>query len=204
MTAELATADSVREVVPGVRYWAVHDDRIDFVSVSHAVDTDDGVVLVDPMPLHADALAGLGSAVAICLTSGSHQRAAWRYRRDLGAPVYAPALAQAVEEEPDVRYGDGDDLPGGLRTVFTPGAGTTQHAFLLERGGGVAFTSDLFVHSRRGGIRFVPARFMHDPEQARDSARKLLGLPFAVLCLGHGEPVLTGAREAIEAALAAE
>jgi glyoxylase-like metal-dependent hydrolase (beta-lactamase superfamily II) len=201
MAKELATAESVREVAAGVWHWSVHDDRIDFVSSSHAVTTDEGVVLIDPMPLRADALAELGTVSAICLTSGSHQRASWRYRRDHGAPVYAPALAQTLAEEPEERYGDGDRLPGGLLAVFTPGAGTTQHALLLERDGGIAFTSDLFVHSRRGGIRFVPARYMHDPEQAHRSARKLLELSFAVLCMGHGEPVLDDPKGAIEAAL---
>lgn len=196
-----ATATHVEEVVPGVVHWSLHDDRIDALSASHAVLGDAGWVLVDPLPLAAEALARLQPAAAIVLTAGSHQRSAWRLRRELGVPLHAPALSRTLEEEPDARYGDGDVLPGGLRAVFTPGAGTTQHALLLERDGGVAITSDLFTRPAGRELRLVPARFMHDPEQARRSAEALLELPFAVLCSGHGVPVTEDPKGAIRAAL---
>jgi hypothetical protein len=83
-------------------------------------------VLIDPFPLAEQPLRRLGAVAAICLTCGSHQRSAWRYRRDLGVPVYAPALAREIDEQPEKCYGDGDLLAGGLRAVFTPGAGTTR------------------------------------------------------------------------------
>ena len=107
-----AVAERVDEVLPGVWSWSVHDDRIDFVSTAHAVADPGGVVLIDPLPLAPEALAGLGDVTAICLTAGTHQRSAWRYRRECGAPVHAPSLSRQIEEEPDVRYTNGDELPG--------------------------------------------------------------------------------------------
>jgi hypothetical protein len=201
MSEPRTAADSVEEVVPDVWSWSVHDDRIDFVSTAHAVAGDDGVVLVDPLPLAPDALAGLGSVTAICLTAGTHQRSAWRLRRELGAQVFAPALSRQIEEEPDARYGDGDELPGGLRAVFTPGAGTTQHTFLLEREGGVAFVPDLFTHLPERGLRMVWEEYMHDPAEARRSIRKLIELPFSVLCFDHGQPLKDDPKGAIRALL---
>src|SRR5437870_1701020 len=122
-----AVATEVEEVVPGVSHWGVEDDRIGgFVSSAHAVRNEDGTVLIDPLPLEQEALLALGRAAAIVLTCGSHQRSAWRYRAELGAPVYAPAAVREVDEEPDVRYEEGDILPGGLRTIAAPGPGTTQ------------------------------------------------------------------------------
>jgi glyoxylase-like metal-dependent hydrolase (beta-lactamase superfamily II) len=196
-----AVAERVDEVVPGVWSWSVHDDRIDFVSTAHAVAGNEGVVLIDPLPLASEALAGLGDVTAICLTAGTHQRSAWRYRRELGAPVYAPALSRQIEEEPDVRYGDGDELPGGLSAVFTPGAGTTQHTFLLAREGGVAFVPDLVVNVPDRGLRVTPDEYVHDPAEARRSIRKLLDLPFSILCLNHGAPVTDDPHAAIRAVL---
>jgi hypothetical protein len=196
-----AVADHAEEVVPGVWTWSVHDDRIDFVSTAHAVGDDGGVVLIDPLPLAPDALAGLGDVTAICLSAGTHQRSAWRYRSQLGARVYAPALSRQIDEEPDVRYADGDDLPGGLRAVFTPGAGTTQHTFVLEREGGVAFVPDLFTHLPERGLRMVWDEYMHDPAEARRSVRKLLDLSFSVLCLDHGTPLTDDPQGAIRALL---
>jgi glyoxylase-like metal-dependent hydrolase (beta-lactamase superfamily II) len=194
-----AVAETVQEVVPGVWWWSVHDERIDFLSTAHAVAGRDGVVLIDPLPLAPAALAKLGDIAAICLTAGTHQRSAWRYRRELGVPVHAPALSRQIEEEPDVRYGDGDELPGGLRAVFTPGAGTTQHTFLLERDGGVAFVPDLFTHLPERGLRIVWEEYMHDPAEARRSVRKLLDLPFSILCLDHGVPLANDPKAAIRA-----
>jgi glyoxylase-like metal-dependent hydrolase (beta-lactamase superfamily II) len=194
-----AVAETVQEVVPGVWWWSVHDERIDFLSTAHAVAGPDGVVLIDPLPLAPAALAELGDVAVVCLTAGTHQRSAWRYRRELGVSVHAPALSRQIEEEPDVRYGDGDELPGGLRAVFTPGAGTTQHTFLLERDGGVAFVPDLFTHLPERGLRIVWEEYMHDPAEARRSVRKLLDLPFSILCLDHGVPLANDPKAAIRA-----
>ena len=202
MSEPQAVADRIEEVVAGVWTWSVHDERIDFVSTAHAVSGADGTVLIDPLPLVDEALAELGDVRAICLTAGTHQRSAWRYRRELGVPVHAPALSKLIEEEPDERYGDRDELPGGLRAVFTPGAGTTQHTFLLDREGGIAFVPDLFANVPAEGLAIVGAEEMPDPDEARRSIEKLLDLPFAVLCLDHGPPVTNDPHAAISALLA--
>jgi hypothetical protein len=197
-----AIAETVEEVVPEIWTWSVRDERIDFVSTAHAVSGADGTVLIDPLPLALGALRCLGNVSAICLTAGTHQRSAWRYRRELEVPVYAPALSKLIEEEPDVPYSDGDELPGGLRAVFTPGAGTTQHTFLLEREAGVAFVPDLFAHVPERGLEIVGEEEMPDPDEARLSIRKLLDLPFGILCLDHGPPITEDPKGAIRALLA--
>jgi glyoxylase-like metal-dependent hydrolase (beta-lactamase superfamily II) len=194
-----AVAERVEEVVPGVWTWSVHDERIDFVSTAHAVSAAEGALLIDPLPLQPAALRSLGEVAAICLTAGTHQRSAWRYRRDFEVPVYAPALSKLIDEEPDVRYSEGDVLPGGLQPVFTPGAGTTQHTFLLAREGGVAFVPDLFANVPERGLAIVGEEEMPDPEEARRSIRKLLDLPFTTLCLDHGPPVREDPKQAIRA-----
>lgn len=198
MTESQAVAESVEEVVPGVWHWRVRDERIGGSwGASHAVDG----VLIDPHRLAPDELAKLGETRAIVLTTSIHQRSAWWLRRELGAPVYLPALARESEEEPDVRYEEGDELPGGLEPLFTPGAGTTQHSLLLPGDRGVLFTPDLFVRPPDGPLRWVRAEYMHDPEEARRSAERLLGLEFDVLCTAHGAPLAGGARDALDALL---
>jgi glyoxylase-like metal-dependent hydrolase (beta-lactamase superfamily II) len=198
-----ASAESVEEVVPGVWHWHLADERIGgFISAAHAVRGDDGVVLIDPLPLADEAMSGLGEVSAICLTTSSHQRSAWRLRRELRVPVWAPTASQEVEEEPDERYSEGDAMPGGLRAIFTPGAGTTQHSFLLDTAGGVLFTPDIFVRPGGQALALIPSEHAHDPEQARRTAEGLLALDFAVLCTGHGTPVTDDPKSAIRRALA--
>jgi glyoxylase-like metal-dependent hydrolase (beta-lactamase superfamily II) len=194
-------AASIEKVVPGVWRWSIHDERIDFLGAAYAVKTNGSAVMIDPLALEEAALAELGSVEAIVLTCGSHQRCAWRYRRSLGAPVYAPALSKEIDEEADVRYGDGDTLPGGLHAVFTPGAGTTQHTLLLGDPK-VAFVPDMLVETPdEGRVAMLASRWMYDPDEARRSVEKLLDLDFDVLCLAHGGAVTDGAKDALRAAL---
>ncbi len=203
MSEPNAVAEGAEEVVPGIWHWHLADDRIGgYVSSAHAVRGDDGVVLIDPLPLAEEPFDALGDVTAICLTTSSHQRSAWRLRRELGVRVWAPSGLKESEEEADETYEEGDSLPGGLRPVFSPGPGTRQHSLLLERDGGVLFTSDLFLNAG-DGLALVPAEYMHDPEQARSTAERLLDLDFAVLCTGHGLPVTDDPKAAIRAALAA-
>jgi hypothetical protein len=194
-----AVAESVHQVGPDVWWWSIHDERIDFISTAHAVFGAEGTVLIDPLPVDDDALAELGDIRAICLTAGTHQRSAWRYRRELGVEVWAPALSRLIDEEPDVRYSEGDKLPGGLQAFFTPGAGTTQHTFLLDRVEGVAFVPDLFANVAGRGLVIVGEEEMPDPAEARRSIRKVLELPFSVLCLDHGAPLTKDPKTAIRA-----
>jgi glyoxylase-like metal-dependent hydrolase (beta-lactamase superfamily II) len=202
MSEPKAVATETEEIAPGLWYWSIEDERIGgYVGSAHALRSGDSVVLIDPEPLEEDALRALGRVSAICLTSGSHQRSAWRLRRQLGVEVYAPSPVREVDEEPDIRYEEGDVLPGGLQTIFTPGAGTTQHAFLHEGDPAVLFTSDLFVHPPGEPLGFVPEEYLHDPAEARRSARKLLELEFSLLCTGHGRPVTDDPKAAIRALL---
>lgn len=196
MAEPSAIAETVEEVVPGVWHWRLRDDRIGGAwSAAHAVDG----VLIDPLPLAEDAFRSLGEVTAIVLTTSSHQRSAWRLRRELGLPVHVPVQARQVDEEPDGRYREGDPLPGELDPFFTPGAGTAQHSLLR---GDVLFTPDLFVRSREGPLGWVPFEYMHDPDEARRSAEKLLELDFDVLCTAHGAPLAGGAKDALRALVA--
>jgi len=196
-----APATEAEEIVRDVWHWRLHDERINALGAAHAVGSSAGTVLIDPLPLVDEAMSKLGSVLAICLTTSSHQRSSWRLRRELGVPVWAPALVRQIDEQPDMRYEEGDALPGGLEAIFTPGAGTAQHS-LLHPATGTLFTPDLFARPPGGHLAFVSARHMHDPEEARRSAEKVLALEFSILCTGHGAPVTEDPHGAIRAALA--
>ena len=176
MSEPKTVATHVEEVEDvDVVYWHIADDRIGgFVSTAYGLRTDDGLVLIDPLPLEAPALERLGEIQAIVLTSGSHQRSAWRYRSELAVPVWAPALAQEIDEEPDERYGHGAVLPGDLFAFFTPGAGTTQHTLILDDY--LAFVPDLVVRPPDGDLMLTPDEYMHDPGRARESVELLAAL----------------------------
>jgi glyoxylase-like metal-dependent hydrolase (beta-lactamase superfamily II) len=193
-------AREILEVVPGVWHWRIHDERIDFLSAAHAVRADGGSVLVDPLPVDSGQLAKVGDVTAIVLTCGSHGRSAWRLRDELGVPVHVPSLSETLRDRADGTYGDGDELPGGLRAVFTPGAGTTQHTLVL-RDPAVAFVPDLLAQAEGEELSLIPAEYMADAAEARRSVEKLLDLDIEILCLGHGVPVTENAKAALRRAL---
>ena len=186
-----AVAETVDEVVPGVWRWHVWDDRIDFESDAHAVSDRTGTVLIDPLPLRDVALKRLEPIIAICLTAACHQRSAWRYRRSFGVQVYAPDGCRAMDEEPDVRYRVGEMLPGGLKAIHTPGPEQAHYGFWREQSPAVLFCPDLIMREADGDLAFIPAEYHDDPAATRDSVRRLLDLPFDVLCMDHGAPITT-------------
>ncbi|HXF98060.1 MAG TPA: hypothetical protein VNJ46_05550 [Gaiellaceae bacterium] len=187
------TAAELEEVVPGILHWRVSNPLIGGEwSSSHAVRGPEGTVLIDPVPLAAGPLAQLAPVAAIVLTAACHQRAAWRYRRELGAPVWLPRGSRETEEEPDERYGEGDLLPGGLRALRTPGPERPHYSLLLAGEPAVLFSPDLVMRTRAGELVFVPGEYHEDPEETRRSVERCAALAFDVLCLAHGPPLRNG------------
>src|SRR5439155_19072254 len=91
MTEPREIADAVEVVADGVWHWRVRNSNIGGgISSSHAVTADGGSILIDPVRLGDAALQTLPPVQAILLTATCHQRAAWRYRRELGAEVWLP------------------------------------------------------------------------------------------------------------------
>jgi glyoxylase-like metal-dependent hydrolase (beta-lactamase superfamily II) len=203
MAEPTAVAPVAEEVVPGLWTWGVENERIGGAeSTGQAFTGVDGVVLVDPVRLAPDALALLGEVAAICLTAQCHQRSAWRYRRELGATVWAPEGTRPMEEEPNRRYRAGDELPGGLRAVHTPGPEDVHFSFLREEEPRVLVVSDLLTHYAGRDLDFVPFEYHDDPDTTRRSVEGLLELDFDVLCLDHGGPIGDNPKAAIRELLA--
>ena len=197
MSEPKAVAETVEEVVPGVWRWHVWDDRIDFESDAHAIASDAGTVLIDPLPLRKEALKGLEPIIAVCLTAACHQRSTWGYRRAYGVQVYAPEGCRAMDEELDVRYRVGEILPGGLKAIHTPGPEQAHYAFWRERTPAVLFCPDLIMRDADGDLAFIPPEYHEEPEATRASVRRLLALPFEVLCMDHGAPITLDPHEAL-------
>ena len=188
-------ADRAEIVVPGLWHWRISNSAIGgAISSSHAVAAGDGCVLVDPVRLEPMTLP---PPLAIVLTATTHQRSSWRYRDELGIEVWLPEDARAGDEEPDLRYAEGDVLPGGLLAFRTPGPEQAHYSFLLEREPGVLFCSDLLLNDGDRHLAFVPPEFHEDPDETRRSVEKLLDLPFAILCLDHGVPIADDPKSAI-------
>jgi|tagenome__1003787_1003787.scaffolds.fasta_scaffold20986849_9 hypothetical protein len=202
MSEPVEIAETAQEVRPGVWHWRVANSAIGgATSSSHLIDSPGGAVMVDPVRLADSELARLPAPAAILLTSKGHQRAAWRYRRELGAPVWLPAGTPEPDEQPDDRYGDGDELPGGFRAVLTPGPAAVHFCLLRPGDDGILVCADLLMGDPDSGLRFGPFEYHEDPDATVRSVEGLLELDFDLLLLAHGRP-FQNAKAAIRSLLA--
>ncbi len=83
----------------------------------------------------------------------------------------------------DREVSDGDELPGGIRAVHTPGHTAGHLAFLVgERR--VLIAGDAAANMRKLSTPFP--YFTEDMAEAKRSIAKLAELDFDVACFGHG------------------
>lgn len=98
---------------------------------------------------------------------------------------------------------DGDvvEALGELRVVHVPGH-TPGSLALYQPERQILFCGDIFFHNNpKKGLVVSPPIVSVDVAQARESARKLAALPVKSLCVSHGELILEGAQEKMQASL---
>jgi glyoxylase-like metal-dependent hydrolase (beta-lactamase superfamily II) len=98
---------------------------------------------------------------------------------------------------------DGDVVQalGGLRVIHVPGH-TPGSIALYQPERQILFCGDIFFHDNpKRGLQVSSRIVSVDVVQARESARKLATLPVEALCVSHGELILEGAQEKMQASL---
>ena len=190
------------EVAPGLRRWtAWHEEWKEDVGCL-AVDTDDGLVLIDPL----DPPRGLRRPQHVLLTVHWHVRSTkarhvWAHQRAIrllanrGVEVSHPITAR-------------DPLPGGIRAFETARPGEVVYWMPRQRAlavGDVLLGAGAKPHATDDPLRLCPERWLgggatHD--DLRESLAPLLELPVARVLVSHGKPVLRGGGRALAAVLA--
>jgi glyoxylase-like metal-dependent hydrolase (beta-lactamase superfamily II) len=114
------------------------------------------------------------------------------------ATAYAGAedIPSISASRPLTAVGDGDAV-FDLRIVATPGH-TAGHISVLDEVGGILVAGDA-LSTPGGKVGDSNPQFTDDMDQAMASIRKLGGLRFETLLVGHGDPITTGASELVAA-----
>jgi glyoxylase-like metal-dependent hydrolase (beta-lactamase superfamily II) len=94
----------------------------------------------------------------------------------------------------------GDRLAGDVVALEMDSISPDDTVLRIEAGGGALLFADSVVNY--GGLRFVPDHLIGDGAEdvkarIRERCRPLLDEDFEVLLFAHGEPLTTGAREAL-------
>jgi hypothetical protein len=172
MSEPRTRATAIRRVAPGIRHWTIEDERIGFRSEAYAVQTPDGVIVLDPLPLTEAAAAALGPIALVCLTGGFHQRAAWTFRERFGTRVLAPVGARGLDGIPDGWIADGEHVARGLVALDRPGPRAPHFVFVAEGHAGAAalFCGDLLMRGEARPRR-ASRRPGADPRERAAAAR---------------------------------
>jgi glyoxylase-like metal-dependent hydrolase (beta-lactamase superfamily II) len=184
------------EVAPGLRRWVTYYPEWKDDVASLALETGDGLVLVDPL----DPPRELGTADHVLLTIFWHARST----RELGARrLWAHARARRPLERRGLTLTDpirpGDELPGGIQALETGRSGELVY-WLPEQKALVA--GDVLLG---GPLRICPDSWIGKAGQpaVREALRPALDLPIELVLVSHGEPVLKNGKAALREVLQA-
>ena len=190
-------------VAPGLRRWtAWHEEWEDEVA-SLAVETEDGLVLIDPL----DAPSELRRPEHVLLTVFWHGRAT----RDVAANrIWAARRSAQPLKNRGVAVTDpfraGDELPGRIQAFQT--ARVSEVAFWLPDQRAVVIGDALLGAGAKPGrtaepLRLCPERWLGKPthDELKESLRPLVDLPVELVLVSHGKPVLENGKTALSKVL---
>ena len=172
----------------------------------------DAIVLVDPLvPAGEDEVPFWKALdrdvrrarlpVHVLITIFWHVRSAAAVMARYDARLWAPSRARAPIERRTGKVTDvfrpGDALPGGVES-FASGR-RTEVVFWIPAHRTLV-PGDAILGANGGGLRLCSASWLPrgvGPEKLRATMRPLLELPVERVLVSHGDPVLSGGREAL-------
>lgn len=186
--------------------WIAHP-REGGKRASHAIRTDEGVWLLDPLdaPDIEERIDDLGEVVGVAVLSCYHARDAGTFARRHDVAVHIPEWMGRIEERVDAPVERYSLAPGGLdagfRTLSCRPFPGWQEVFLYHDPSETLVTPDSLGTTEQNRIRderlgLVTVCRLRPPRQLR-------GLEPDRVLVGHGEPVTEEASAALETALGA-
>ena len=195
----------MQEIAPGLWHWTARHEKIHIEVSSYYLAPER--VVIDPMiPAEGwEWFAEHGAPDHVLLTNRHHDRHAWRLQDAFGCVVHC--VKHGVQElegrGPVEPFKFGDQLPGGIVAYEVDAICPDETALHIPRHAALACADGVVRFGPGDQLGFVPDQYMDDPEQTKAALRAayegLLELDFDVLLLAHGDPVASGAKEALRA-----
>ena len=192
----------MQQILPDVWTWSVFSEEKKLDFNGHLIRGSAETVLVDPPSMEPGDLSGLAGEdrpFHILLTNKDHLRDAVRCRDELHAQLWIhEADADLLGVPADVTFGDGQDLPGGLRAIQVPDNKSPGEAALyMERHDGVLIVGDALIGDPAGRLRLLPEQKYADLSRTRRGLRVLLKPEYEVLLLGDGSSIREKAQSTV-------
>jgi hypothetical protein len=190
-------------IASGLRRWTAHHEEWNEDVGSLALETDDGLVLIDPI----DPPRELRRPEHVVLTVFWHYRSTPRLRAKRvwasSRTVKALANRSVTVTDPIAR---GVLLPGGIQPFETARRGELVYWLPDQKAvavGDVLLGAGAKPRPTTDPLRLCPERWLGQATHAdlRDSLRPLLDLPVQRVLVSHGKPVLRAGKRALEQVL---
>jgi hypothetical protein len=193
----------VQEIAPGLWHWTARHDRIGIDVSSYYLEPEKVAIDVMVPPEGLDWLEQHGPPRHVLLSNRHHDRHAWRLRDAFGCTVHCirngmHELAGKGKAEP---FDFGDELPGAVVAHEVDAICPDETALFIPAHRALACADGIVHWPDSDGLEFVSDRLMDDPQGTKDGLReayrRLLDLDFELLLLAHGEPIVSGAKDAL-------
>jgi hypothetical protein len=193
----------VDTIGPGLRRWTAWREGWQEDVGCVAVDTDDGLVLIDPL----DPPAAVAKPAHVLVTVFWHDRSV----KEIGARrVWAPSRSRRPLENRGIAVTDivDGDLPGRIVAFSTPRPSEVVYWLPDHRSvvvGDVLLGAGAKPRATDEPLRLCPERWLGTKQthaDLRESLRTLLDLPVERVLVSHGTPVLANAKRELERILA--
>ncbi|MBA3433220.1 MAG: hypothetical protein H0U08_03910 [Actinobacteria bacterium] len=205
----------VSQIAPGLWRWTGYHEEWKEDVGSVFCETEDGVVLVDPLVPPEDAdrfwaaldrdVERVGGDVHVLVTVFWHTRGTTEIVDRYGARVWAPTTSRAaVARRAGIvtdAFRPGDRLPGAIEAFRT--ARRTEVVYWLPQHRALV-PGDVLLGDGDAGLRMCPESWLPPStghSELAASLRPLLELPAERILVSHGSPVLADAGAALAAAL---
>jgi glyoxylase-like metal-dependent hydrolase (beta-lactamase superfamily II) len=197
----------LKQLLPGFWQWSWYSEekQLDFNGLFLVVG--EHKILIDPPPMAGEDQAFIrrnGPVDYLIVTNRDHAREAGSCQGTFGCQLFVPdADASQMDLKPTKTFKDQELLPGGiwvvhLRDQKSPG----ESALFIQQGRGVLIVGDALIGKPAGAVTMLPAEKYADATKAKEGLRRLLKYNFDSILVGDGTSILTGAKQAVEKALA--
>ena len=201
----MTPANDLIQVSARLRYWQAYDANVKADLFSTAVETSDGILIVDPIPLRQELLQQLRSARSIAgifVTSANHCRAAIDFGKKFDAPILAHNETCATCELTSARpVENAEAFAANACAIAIVGAAPGEMAIHHDQDGGALIIGDALINFEPYGFTFLPPKYCSDAKEMRRSLRHLLDYDFERMLFAHGTPLMHSARKKLEALL---
>ncbi len=200
----------MQEIAPGLWHWTARHEHIRTEVSSYYLERER--VAFDPL-LPAEGLAWFeqhGPPEHVLLSNRHHDRHAWRLHEAFGATVHC--IRNGVHEldgrGPVEPFDFGDELPGGVVVHEVDAICPDETALHLPAHRAILCADGVIRTRDSARLGFVPDFLMDDPEETKaglcEAYARLLELDFDLLLLAHGDPVLSGGKDALREFVSAD